>query len=300
MITNSGNFSNLVDLGPLIKKSYLSGLEGGIPQDRETFFSIEKSNRETENMLSIGDMDVVGPFTGQLAYDEVKENYRKQVTNTEYARGLAIQRKLWETDQIRVIRRLSEHFGEKMKLRYLTDAYALLNNAFNTTYTGGDTLGLCSTAHTSNVGGTNQGNSGTSALSAAAVDATRVSMTQFNTNKDNPRFDTIGDTLIVPTALEAYATEIVKSKGKVDSANNNINFHYGTYKVIASRMLTDQNNWFMVNSALMKKNQVWFEVVKHEFNKDTDFNTFAQRWSVYAFYGFGFERWEHIYGHAVS
>lgn len=300
MITGTGQFADLQLLGPLIKKYYMAGLEGGIPDDQKQFFSVEKSDRETEDLLSIGDTEPIGEFTGQLDYDQVKENYRKRITNTEYARGLAIQRKLWETGQQRVIRRLSEHFGEKVKLRILTDSYALLNNAFSEVYTGGDGKALCDTAHTSNVGGSNQGNEGTTALSAVAVDSTYVLMVQFNTNNDNPRFDTKPDTIIVPTALEAYAAEIVGSKGKVDSANNNINFYYGKFKVIGSRMLTDQNNWFMANAKRMRENQVWFNVVRHEFNKDRDFNSFALRWSVYMFYGFGFNDWDHIYGHAVS
>ncbi len=300
MINSTGQFSNLVELGPLIKKFYMAGLEGGIPDDRSEFFNVEQSDRETEDLISIGDTDPIGPFSGALDYDTVQENYRKRVTNTEYARGLAVGRKLWETGATRVIKRLSEHFGQKVKLRVLTDSYALLNNAFNTTYTGGDGLALCSTANTSNVGGTNQGNSGTTALSAAAVDATFVLGALLNTNRDNPRFDTRYDTIIVPTALEAYTAEIVNSKGKVDSANNNINHYYGKFTVMGSRMLSDQNNWFMANKKAMKENQTWFEVVRHEFNQDTDFNSLAKRWSVYMFYGFGFNSWEHIYGHNVS
>lgn len=299
MITNTGGFTNLQEYGSLIKKAYMAGLDGKIPDINSTFFSVNTSSLEHEDSLSIGDTDPIGEFTGQLDYGEVQENYRKRITNLEYARGLAIQRKLWETGQTKVIRRLSEHLGEKTKLRYLTDGFALLNNAFNTSYTGGDGLALCSTAHTSNVGGSNQGNSGTSALSPASVDATYVLYGKFNTNKDNPMFDK-ADTLIVPLDLEAYANEISGSKGKVDSNNNNINTYYGRFKVISSRMLDDSNNWFMANMDKMKKNQDWNTVVKHEFGQDKDFNSLVLRYYVYFFYGFGFNQWDHIYGQNVA
>jgi phage major head subunit gpT-like protein len=297
MLTNIGSNPNLLE--PIVRKAFLDGF-GNIPEETEMFFDVGTSTKDHETLLSYGDMGAVGKFTGSLDYDELKENYTKTIYNYEYARGLAIQRKLWETDQVRVVKKLPNLLGQRMKGRRLVDTYALLNSAFTATYTGGDSLAMCSTAHTSAVGGANQVNSGSSALSPAAVTATHTAMAKFNTNRDNPLFDTAPDAIIVPIDLEDYASEIVKSKGKVDSMNNNVNIHFGRYKVIASRCLTDANNWFMVNTKKMKDNQVWFNVVNTELNKDVDFNSFAKRWSVYAFYGFGFERWEHIYGHSVS
>lgn len=300
MIANTGGFTNLLEYGPLIKKFYMHGLGGSIPDHQKLFFTTQPSTMEHEDLLSIGDTEPIGVFNGELDYDEVQENYRKRVTNVEYARGLAIQRKLWLTGQKRVIGKLSEHLGEKVKLNRLTNAYSIWNNAFNTTNTGGDTLALCSTAHTSNVGGSNQGNSGTSELAPAAVDATEVLMAKFNTNKDNPMFDTKPDLLIVPVDLENYAAEISGSKGKVDTDFNNVNVFYGRYKVIGSRMLTDTNNWFLVNEKRMKDSLQWFEVMRHDFGQDTEFNSLVKRWYSYMFYGFGFENWEFVYGHNVS
>ncbi len=296
-IVTTGGWADALE--PIIKKQFALGFKS-IPQERDLFFDVQKSTKSAETMLSIGDVGTLGPFQGELDYDDVRQNFTKAITAVEYARGLAIQKKLLLTDQIRIIKKLPQLLGQAAKRRLLSDSYSLFNNAFNTTNTGGDGLALCSTAHTSNVGGANQSNSGTSALSAPNVDATRVNMHKFNTNTDNVQFATAPDTIVVPVDLESYAEEIVGSKGKVDSANNNINFHFGRYNVIASRMLTDTNNWFMVNSELMKDHQVWFNVVDMEMEKDTDFNTKVARWSVYTYYGFGFERWEHIFGQNVS
>lgn len=296
-IVATGNWPNAAE--PIIRKNFLLGLKG-IPQEREMMFDVGPSSKLTETLLSWGDSPAMGPFTGSLNYGQVVENYSKSITNVEYAIGLALQRKFILTDQIRVAKKLPQIMGKSVRLRWLSDTWALFNNAFNTTYTGGDGLALCSTAHTSNAGGSNWSNSGTSALSPAAVTATRTAMIRFNTNTDQPQFETKPDTLIVPTDLEDYATEIVKSRGKVDTANNNVNFHYGQYQVLATRMLTDTNNWFMANMEKMKENQVWYEVVRLEMEKDKDFNTKVARWSWYSFYGFGFERPDHIYGHQVS
>lgn len=297
MIVSTSNWA--ANIGPAVKKGFLLGFER-IPEDRSVFYTVESSSKESELLLSYGDIGTMGAFSGSLDYDQVKQNYTKTVTAVEYARAIGAQKKLVLTDQVRAIEKLSKALGVAAKRRYLSDAYAWLVNAFNTSYTGGDTLALCSSAHTSNVGGSNQSNAGSSAFSPAAVDATRILMQRFNTNRDNAQFEITPDTLIVPLELEAYAEEVVKSKGKVDALNNNINFHYGKYRVIASRMLADTNNWFMVDSTKMKEYNMWFDVQKLELEKDVDFSTKVSRWSAYCYYGFGSERWEHIYGHNVA
>lgn len=297
MITSTNNWS--ANIGPAIKKGFLLGFEG-IPEERELFYTVESSAKESELLLSYGDIGTMGQFTGSLDFDQMKQNYTKTVTAIEYARAIGAQKKLVLTDQVRIIEKLSKALGVAAKRRYLSDSYAWLISAFTTTYTVGDGLALCSTAHTSNVGGSTQSNSGTTALSPASVDATRILMMRYNTNRDNAQFEISPDTIIVPLEQESYAEEIVKSKGKVDSLNNNINVHYGKYRVIASRMLVDTNNWFMADSKKMKDHNMWFDVQKLELEKDVDFSTKVSRWSAYCYYGFGSERWEHVYGHNVS
>lgn len=296
MITSMGGFTNLIEYGALIKKYYMHGLGNKLPDQQKLFFDVQSSNLEHEDLLTIADTQPIGEFTGQLEYDEVTETYRKRITNVEYARGLAIQKKLWLTGQKRVIGKLSEHFGQKAALRRLTDSFALWNNAFNTTYTGGDGLAMCSTAHTPGTGfGSNQSNSGTLELAPGAVDATYIAFSKFNTNTDNPLFDK-PDMLITGMDLETYATEISKSTGKVDTNYNNVNVWYGRFKVVSSRMVSSTKNWFLVNEKKMKENLQWFEVVRHEFGQDKEFNTLLMRWYVYMFYGFGFSEWNHVYG----
>ena len=297
MITSTSNWS--ANIGPAIKKGFMLGFER-IPEERGQFYTVESSAKESELLLSYGDIGTMGQFTGSLDFDQMKQNYTKTVTAVEYARAIGAQKKLVLTDQVRIIEKLSQALGVAAKRRYLSDSYAWLINGFTTTYTVGDGLALFSTAHTSNVGGATQSNSGTSALSPASVDATRILMQRFNTNRDNAQFEISPDTLIVSLENESYAEEIVKSKGKVDSLNNNVNVHYGKYRVIASRMLVDANNWFMADSSKMKENNMWFDVQKLELEKDVDFSTKVSRWSAYCYYGFGSERWEHVYGHNVA
>ena len=108
------------------------------------------------------------------------------------------------------------------------------------------------------------------------------------------------DTIVCTVNNEETAWQIINSKGEVETADNNRNFHYGRYDLAVWDRLTDSNNWFMLDSRLCKKFLLWWERVKAEFNHDRDFDTFVAKWSVYMRYGVGWADWRPIYGHNVS
>jgi hypothetical protein len=177
---------------------------------------------------------------------------------------------------------------------------SLFNNAFNTSiFAGGDTLSLCNTAHTFNGTSTTVGNSGTTALSATAVEATRLLGMALTDETDN-LMDIVYDTLLVPPNLEETAWQIIKTDREVNSAQNNANFNMGRYKLLVWNRLTDTNNWFMIDSRYMKLFLKWFDRIPTEFNKDKDFDTYIAKWSVYQRYSYGFSDWRWIYGHNAS
>ena len=129
----------------------------------------------------------------------------------------------------------------------------IFNNAFTGDgpegiMSGGDAEHLCDSAHpsTGSAGYTNQSNTGTTAISATAVEATRRLMAAFTDDRGNI-ISVNPDTIIIPRAKEEEAWTIVATKGKVNSAENNANFHYGKYKLAVWDLLSDTNNWFNLN-----------------------------------------------------
>jgi hypothetical protein len=109
-----------------------------------------------------------------------------------------------------------------------------------------------------------------------------------------------GDTLLVPPALEETAWEIVSTPGKLDTADNNLNYSKGKYKIIVWDYLTDSNNWFLIDSRMAKMYLKWFNRIPVEFNKDKDFDTYISKWSCYTRYSYGFSDWTWIYGMNVA
>jgi phage major head subunit gpT-like protein len=292
----TGNFQDALE--PIAVKNYQVGFKE-IPPERDMMFSVKTSKKLTETYLELGDTGPMNEFTGDLEYEDVNQGYKMTITAREYAKGMKIQKKFILTDQLDIVEGLPKLLGLAARRRIASDVSALLNDAFNTSYTTIDGLQLCSAAHTSNNGGSSQANRGTTAFSETAVDASRISMKAYVSNTDE-LFEVTPDLLIVPRSLEKAAYELINSSGKVDTANNNANFHKGKYKLLVLDRLDDSNNWFFVDSELMKIFNVWNNVSPLEFGQAEQFDGLAARYRAYMFYGFGSRDWRWIFGSEVS
>lgn len=285
-------------LEPIANKSAEEGYDT-VPAEKEMFFTVREGKKLTETYLEVGDIGVMGELQGSVDYDDVSQGYKYTVTAKEFSKGIKIQRKFVETDQLDIVEGLPRMLGNSAHNREATDIFFMFNNAFNSSFTTLDGLSLCNAAHTSRNGGSSQSNRGTSALSAVAVEAVRINMKRFLTNKDN-RFKMNPDTLIVPEDLFETAYEIINANGKVDTATNNPNFHKGKYNLIHSIWLDDTNNWFVADSKRMKENNEWRDIVKLEFNMAKNFDDYAAKYSAYMFYLYTSKNWRHIFGNEVS
>ena len=109
------------------------------------------------------------------------------------------------------------------------------------------------------------------------------------------------DTILAPIDLEETAWEIINSKGKIDTADNNPNFHFGKYKlVIWKNFLTDSNNWFAIDMELMKTFLLFWDRIPLEFFQDSDSDTLIAKYIAYMRYGLGWSDWRWIFGNLVS
>lgn len=296
-VVNSEGFGYLLDPG--LRKIFMN--EYGMAEgQRENLFGVETSNKAVEYDLGIGGTGDLAEFDGTIVYDDFKQQYRTSYTHKEWVKGMKIERKLVDDDLYSIINKRPQQLALVAKRTQEKHGSSVFNAAFNTSvFSGGDGLALCSTAHTFLGTSTTVGNSGTTAISATAVEATRLLMRQYTDETDNLTVGR-GDTLIVPPQLEEAAWEVVNASGKLDTADNNPNFNKGKYRIISWDYLSDSNNWFMADSKMMKMYLKWFNRIPTEFNKDKDFDTYLSKWSVYTRYSYGFSDWSWIYGHNVA
>jgi hypothetical protein len=171
------------------------------------------------------------------------------------------------------------------------------NLAFSATRPVADGKALCATSR--NVGKAVLNNAGTSALTHDNVVATRTAMRQFKDRKANI-LQVRPDTIIVPTDLESTAFEITQSVNRSDNAENASNFNR-TMRFVVDPLLSDANDWFMVDSQLAKMHLMWFwrvipELAVHPASAfDLELRTRG-----YMRYSFGADDHVWIYGHEVT
>jgi len=293
----SENFGYLLDPG--LRKIFMD--EWAMPEGQvDNLFGMEKSNKSVEYDLGVGGMGDLEEFDGNIPYDDFKQQYRVSYSHKEWVKGIKIERKLVDDDLYSIINKRPAQLALVSKRTKEKHGSSVFNNAFNTSvFAGGDGLALCAGAHTRVGTTTTNSNVGSTALSATAVEATRLLMRGLTDETDNLLISRI-DTLLVPPALEEQAWEIVNATGKMDTADNNPNFNKGKYKIIVWDYLTDSNNWFALDSKMMKMYLKWFNRIPTEFNKDKDFDTYISKWSTYCRYSYGFSDWTWIYGHNVA
>lgn len=265
-----------------------------------TLYNVRSSARAVERNHGVSGMSDVPEYTGAIEYDSFEPLYRADYTHSEYAKGMAAERKLLDDDEYGVLARRAEMMGISFDRTATKHAASVFNNAFSSSYTGPDSVALCSDSHPySPTNSSTQDNAGTSALSHDAVIATRQAMMRFEDSKENPAV-AMPDTLVVPIELVDTARVIVESTQRSGVANNDTNVNQG-YNIVTSPFLTDTNNWFMVDSRMARMYLNWFWRVRPEFAQDptSDFNL-QLRYRGYMRYSFGWDHWTWIYGHAVT
>lgn len=266
------------------------------PSNVGILFNVQSSQKAVEHDLTTGDILDFTPMNGIVPYDDMGEGFRTDYTHVEYARGIKIERKLVDDDLYNIINKRPRMLGLAARRRREKDGASVFNNAFNSGFVGGDGVSLCNASHPSNNGGAVQSNTNTLDLTDVNLEVSRRAMIGFQSDRDNV-IEIIPDMILVPLALEQTGYEIINSKGKVDTAMNNANFHFGKYKMLVwPNYLTSSLNWFLLDSVMMKEYHLWFDRIKPEFQKDREFDTYNSKYAGYMRYSYGWSDWRAIYG----
>ena len=263
-------------------------------------FGMESSTRNYEIVSGVGGMQDLADFDGTISYDTPKQLYDKTFTFPEKALGMKVERMLYDDDLFGKMDRKPWQLAVSSARTREKHGAAIWNGAFTGT-TGPDSLSLCNASHPySPDDATTQSNAGSSALAPASVEATRRLGYTSTFNDRGELLEVNYDTILCTVANEEKAWEIINSTGKVDTANNNKNFHSGRYDLSVWHRLTDSNNWWMIDSTLCKKFMLWWDRVKDGIKMDRDTDSLVAKWYVYERYKADWADWRGIYGHNVT
>lgn len=304
----SANFGDLLEPGLFeILVSQYNQLE----QMRPLLFDVRSSNTSFEQSSSIGGLGDMQPWRGTIHYDDAFQGEDVTWTHKEYSLGFKIERRLFDDDLYNVI----AEEPRKLAISASRTMEKLGASVFNDSFIGAGTIvvdsttvlnntegqSLCSTAHSSGSGKISDtfSNSGVLPLSPTNIETTRQDMAEFVDDTGN-LIQVIPDLIVVPRAKEQDAWEIIATKGQVDTANNNSNFHFGRYKLAVWDHLTSGTAWWMADSVLMRQSLKWWDRIPLEFFQAKDFDTLVAKFAVYARWSWGWRDWRWLFGHNAT
>ena len=299
----SGSFGDLLD--PRFQKIFTDTLKPLPDMLGEVYTMVPSNGRNNMTWSEVGTLTDWDEFTGTVAYTSVSQGYDVTMTPVEFTKGMQVDRKLFDDDQFHIMDQKPKSMAESLHRTRQSHGARIFNNAFtNDTlfYSHSEGVALCSNSHTTTSGASTASgfdNMTTASMSATAVFAMRLQMVGYRGDQAE-RIEIMPDELWYPPDLSEQAFEIIKSQGKVDTANNNRNFHEGRYKPYEWRYLTDANNWFMCDSSLRKQFLFWQDRVPAEFAMIEDFDTLVAKWRGYTRYGMTYVNWRFVGGSQVA
>jgi hypothetical protein len=271
-------------------------------------YASDTSDQQEEYDMTYEGVGDFQKFTGTAIKDTLEEGYKKTFSFPEYMNSIDIRRKLWDDRRDRTVMNMAKELALSYNRTKEKHAAEIFNYAFTATGTyssgdstaGPDAKALCANDHTSKSDSAYAGdNLQTTAFSPAAVETDRQAHMAMTDGRAN-LLDRAMDMLLVPTPVEEDAWELINTTGKVNTADNNRNFHEGRYKLAVWKYLTDAANWFSIDSEYMKMYLVWLTRIPIEQWKKFDEDLQTLTFGAYARHGLGYSSWRWIIGHNIA
>jgi len=280
----------------------LFGLEyNRYENEHSEIFDSESSDRafEEEVILSgFGSAPVKSEGEG-VSFDTANEGYTARYTHETIAMAFAITEEAIEDNLYdRLAGRYTRALARSMANTKQVKAANVLNNAFNSSFTGGDGVELCSAVHPLTNGGTFANELSTAAdLSETSMEQSLIDIAAF-VDERGLKVALQGAKLIIPKELQFTAERILKTPQRVGTSDNDINAMASMgmipqgYRV--NHYLTDTDAFFIMTDAPNGMKQFVRAPIKTAM--EGDFDTGNVRFKARERYSFGFSDPRGIFG----
>jgi len=280
----------------------LFGLEyNRYENEHSEIFDSESSDRafEEEVMLSgFGAAPVKSEGAG-VSFDDATEGYTARYTHETIAMAFAITEEAIEDNLYdRLAGRYTRALARSMANTKQVKAANVLNNAFNSSFTGGDGVELCSAVHPLTTGGTFANELSVAAdLSETSMEQSLIDIAAF-VDERGLKVALQGAKLIIPKELQFTAERILKTPGRVGTADNDINAMASMGMLpqgyTVNHYLTDTDAFFIMTDAPNGLKQFVRSPIKTAM--EGDFDTGNVRFKARERYSFGFSDPRGIFG----
>ena len=263
-------------------------------------FDTETSDRafEEEVMLSGFANAAVKPEGQGVTFDDAQETFTARYTNETIALAFAITEEAIEDNLYdRLASRYTKALARSMANTKQVKAAAVLNNAFDSNFAGGDGVELCSAVHPTLAGTFSNELATPAELNETSLEQSLIDIAAF-TDERGLKIAAQGVKLVIPSALQFTAERLMKSAGRVGTADNDIN-------AIASMGMVPQG--YVVNHYLTSAKKFFIKTdvpngLKHfvrspiKTSMEGDFDTGNVRYKARERYVFGFSDPRGVFG----
>ena len=270
--------------------------------ETKQIFVTESSDRafEEEVMLSgFGDA-AVKPEGQGVSFDTAQETYTARYTMETIALAFAITEEAIEDNLYdRLASRYTKALARSMASTKNTKGSAILNTGFtgsgNPTYGDGQVLLIA--AHPTLSG--NQSNilSTASDLNETSLEQAMIDIAAFKDER-GLKVAAKARKLIIPSALQFTAERLLKSQGRVGTADNDINALKNMNMIpegyVVNHYLSDADAWFVTTD--VPNGLKHFDRAPLKTSMEGDFDTGNVRYKARERYVFGVSDWRGIFG----
>ena len=264
-------------------------------------YDTESSDRafEEEVMLSgFGNAPTKAEGAG-VNFDSANEVYTARYTHETIALAFALTQEAMEDNLYdRLGARYTRGLARSMAHSKQVKAAATLNNAFSSSFTGGDGKELCATDHPLGGGGTFRNEPSTAAdLNETSLENALIDISTF-VDERNMIIALRGMKLIIPPQLQFVADRLLESTLRPSTSDNDVNAIKNMGMLpngyVVNHFLTDTDAFFIKTDA--PRGFVHFERAPLATSMEDDFGTGNMRFKARERYSFGFSDPRCVFG----
>ena len=261
-------------------------------EQHKEIYETESSDRsfEEETKLSGFGTAPVKAEGSAIAYDNAQEAWSTRYNHETIALGFSITEEAVEDNLYDSLSaRYTKSLARAMSYTKQVKAASVLNNGFNATYAGGDGVALFSTAHPTVGGGTNSNTAAVQVdLNETSLEAAVIQIAAW-TDERGLLIAAKPQKLVIPPALMFVADRLLKTEGRVGTADNDINALKQMGSIpggsTVNNFLTDTNAWFLTTD--VPNGLKHFVRTPMSTSMDGDFDTGNVRYKARERYSFG-------------
>tara|TARA_R100000234_G_scaffold14160_1_gene7819 strand:- start:84 stop:989 length:906 start_codon:yes stop_codon:yes gene_type:complete len=278
----------------------LFGLEYATYENQHAeIFDTENSDRafEEEVMLSGFGAAAVKPEGTSVNFDNATESFTARYSHETVALAFSITEEAVEDNLYdKISTRYTKALARSMAHTKQVKAANVLNNGFNSSFTGGDGVELFSSAHPTTSGNQRNELATASDLNETSLEQAMIDIAAFADDR-GLKVAAKARKMIIPSALQFTADRLMNSAGRTATSDNDINAIRNMGMIpegyVVNNYLTDTDAFFIKTD--VPNGMKHFQRAPVATSMEGDFETGNVKYKARERYSFGFSDWRGMF-----